>query len=74
MYALREALAIVCEEGLESLWSRHEACAKKLHEGLGTLGLEMYVSDPKKRTPTVSTIRVPEGVDWTRVTKYFMSK
>ncbi|XP_037797258.1 LOW QUALITY PROTEIN: serine--pyruvate aminotransferase-like [Penaeus monodon] len=73
VYALREALAIVCEEGLESLWSRHEACAKKLHEGLGTLGLEMYVSDPKKRTPTVSTIRVPEGVDWTRVTKYFMS-
>lgn len=74
VYALREALSIVCEEGLESLWARHAACARRLHEGLSALGLQLYISDPAKRTPTVTTIRVPEGVDWMEVTKYFMTK
>ncbi|XP_068248400.1 alanine--glyoxylate aminotransferase isoform X1 [Palaemon carinicauda] len=74
VYALREGLAIVCEEGLESLWKRHMACAQKLWDGLAALGLEMFISDASKRTPTVNTIRVPDGVDWTKVVKYFMSK
>ncbi|CAL4061092.1 unnamed protein product, partial [Meganyctiphanes norvegica] len=74
VYALREALAIVCDEGLESLLIRHKAAAERLWAGLAELGLEMYVSDVSKRLPTVNTIRVPEGIDWMRVTKYFMSK
>lgn len=73
VYALREALSLVCAEGLESLWARHAACAQRLHEGLASLGLQLFISDPAKRTPTVSTIRVPEGVDWMKVTKYFMA-
>ncbi|XP_045112123.1 alanine--glyoxylate aminotransferase-like isoform X2 [Portunus trituberculatus] len=74
VYALREALSLVCEEGLESLWTRHAACAQRLHDGLTALGLQLYISDPAKRTPTVTTIKVPEGVDWMSVTKYFMTK
>lgn len=74
MYALREALALVCAEGLESLWTRHATCAQRLYEGLASLGLHLFISDPAKRTPTVSTIQVPEGVDWMKVTKYFMTK
>ncbi|XP_063848148.1 alanine--glyoxylate aminotransferase-like isoform X3 [Scylla paramamosain] len=74
VYALREALALVCEESLESLWARHAACAQRLHEGLAALGLQLYISDPAKRVPTVTTIRVPEGMDWMKVTKYFMTK
>ncbi|KAG7172700.1 alanine--glyoxylate aminotransferase-like isoform X2 [Homarus americanus] len=74
VYALREALSMMCEEGLESLWSRHRSCAQKLYDGLADLGLQLFVDDPAKRTPTVTTICVPNGVDWTKVTKYFMSK
>ncbi|XP_076057048.1 alanine-glyoxylate aminotransferase isoform X2 [Oratosquilla oratoria] len=74
IYALREALAIACDEGLESLWNRHRLCSKKLSDGLANLGLEMFVSDPAKRVPTVNTIKVPEGVDFMKVIKHFMSK
>ncbi|XP_063848279.1 alanine--glyoxylate aminotransferase-like isoform X2 [Scylla paramamosain] len=74
VYALREALSLVCAEGLESLWARHAACAQRLHDGLTALNLQLFISDPAKRTPTVTTIKVPEGVDWMKVTKYFMNK
>lgn len=74
VYALREALSMVCEEGLHSLWSRHLYCAQKLYNGLNALGLQLFVADPSKRTPTVTTISVPDGVDWRKVTEYFMSK
>ena len=33
-YAMREALAIVAEEGLEPMWARHEAVHKQLWTGL----------------------------------------
>lgn len=29
-YAMREALAIVAEQGLESMWARHEAAHKQV--------------------------------------------
>lgn len=74
VYALREALSLVCEEGLDSLWHRHHTCAQQLYQGLSALGLQCYIPDPVKRSPTVTTITVPDGVDWMKVVKYFMSR
>lgn len=73
-YAMREALAIVAEEGLEAMWARHEAVHKQLWEGLGAMGLEPFVEDPKDRLCTVNTIKVPAGVDWAGVVKNAMDK
>ncbi len=42
--------------------------------GLTALGLELFVSDPSARLPTVTTIKVPQGVDWKAVVKYAMDK
>ena len=61
-YGLREALAIVCEEGLESLWARHAAAATRLWRGLDALGLQPYAS-PGDGLVTVNTIKVPASVD-----------
>lgn len=72
MYGLREGLAILSEEGLENCWRRHRLCADLLQEGVQKLGLEMFVSDPSARLPTVNTIKVPEGLDWKAVTEYCM--
>lgn len=62
-YGLREALAIVAEEGLENMWARHRKVAQHLWQGLGDLGLEPFVEKPEDRLITVNTIKVPEGVD-----------
>uniref|UniRef100_A0A6M2DD09 Alanine--glyoxylate aminotransferase n=1 Tax=Xenopsylla cheopis TaxID=163159 RepID=A0A6M2DD09_XENCH len=74
LYALREALLIACEEGLESMWHRHETAAKRLHKGLQNLGLELLVQDECSRLPNVTTIKVPPGVDWMKVCAYTMKK
>lgn len=57
-YAMREALAIVAEEGLEAAWARHEAAHKALWAGLSQLGLKPYVEKAEDRLVTVNTIKV----------------
>jgi alanine-glyoxylate transaminase/serine-glyoxylate transaminase/serine-pyruvate transaminase len=61
-YALREALRLVAEEGLEERWARHQANAELFWEGLAEIGLECHV-DREYRLPSLTTVRVPDGVD-----------
>jgi alanine-glyoxylate transaminase/serine-glyoxylate transaminase/serine-pyruvate transaminase len=61
-FALREALRLVHEEGLEVRFERHRANAKLLWEGLEALGLELAVP-LDHRLPTLTTVSIPEGVD-----------
>lgn len=61
-YALYEGLRLVAEEGLETRWQRHQRNARLLWDGLQTLGLEPHVAE-EHRLPTLTTVRVPDGVD-----------
>lgn len=72
LYGLREALAELCEEGLEALWLRHETCRKRLHEGLLQLGFELFVENPEHRLTTVTTIKVP-GPHWRDIIAHAMN-
>ena len=45
MYALREGLARLAEEGLEKSWSNHRSCVEMLWEGVEKLGLQLFVTD-----------------------------
>eukprot|EP00878_Enallax_costatus_P009509 GHUV01009937.1.p1 GENE.GHUV01009937.1~~GHUV01009937.1.p1 ORF type:complete len:239 (+),score=43.89 GHUV01009937.1:264-980(+) len=73
-YAMREALAIVGDEGLSAMWDRHLAAHEQLWQGLTELGLEPYVTNLTDRLVTVNTIKVPEGVDWAAVSADAMSE
>lgn len=65
-FALYEGLRMVCEEGLEKRWARHLENAQMLWAGLEDMGLELHV--PKAhRLPSLTTVRVPEGVDEAKV-------
>jgi alanine-glyoxylate transaminase/serine-glyoxylate transaminase/serine-pyruvate transaminase len=61
-YALREALRLIAEEGIENCWERHQKNVELLWEGLESLGLQMHV-EQAYRLPTLTTVRIPEGVD-----------
>lgn len=61
-YALREALRLVADEGLANCWQRHQRNVEYLWEGLEDLGLTLHVKR-ELRLPTLTTVRVPEGVD-----------
>jgi alanine-glyoxylate transaminase/serine-glyoxylate transaminase/serine-pyruvate transaminase len=62
VYALREGLRIVLEEGLEARWARHVHNHKALKAGLEALGLQ-YTADPANQLPQLNAVRIPAGVD-----------
>jgi alanine-glyoxylate transaminase/serine-glyoxylate transaminase/serine-pyruvate transaminase len=59
-YALREALAIVLEEGLDARISRHAQMHRRLRAGLEAMGLS-YI--PKHSLHTLNCINIPAGAD-----------
>lgn len=74
MYALREQLARIGEEGMVARWARHRAMAERtwrwVEEASDALGLELAVLAPEgSRSPTVTAVRVPPGLDPARVVR-----
>jgi alanine-glyoxylate transaminase/serine-glyoxylate transaminase/serine-pyruvate transaminase len=67
IYALREAMRIVMEEGLETRWARHRTNQLALIAGLEAMGLELLVKNPAERLPTVTAVMIPHGIDDCRV-------
>jgi alanine-glyoxylate transaminase/serine-glyoxylate transaminase/serine-pyruvate transaminase len=62
VYALREALAIVHEEGLEARWARHAVAHEALRGALSELGFERLAPDGEQLS-SLLCVRVPAGVD-----------
>jgi alanine-glyoxylate transaminase/serine-glyoxylate transaminase/serine-pyruvate transaminase len=61
-YALREALRMVAEEGLEERFARHRANAEVLWAGLEDLDISLLVPEENRLT-TLTTAVIPPGVD-----------
>ncbi len=66
VYALREALQIVLEEGLENRIARHHEMHLLLREGLEKLGLT-YI--PKNSLASLNCVATPEGIDEAAIRK-----
>ncbi|WNR45063.1 pyridoxal-phosphate-dependent aminotransferase family protein [Paenibacillus roseipurpureus] len=62
LYALREGLRIVLQEGLEARFQRHKKHEAALVAGLQAMGLTLY-GDPTCKLAVVTCIRIPAGVD-----------
>lgn len=62
VYALREGLRLVLEEGLEARFARHRRNHEALKAGLLALGME-YTAAEGHRLPQVNAVRIPAGVD-----------
>lgn len=61
-YALREALRMVAEEGLQARFDRHMENAKLLWDGLEEMDISMMVPE-EHRLSTLSTPMIPPGVN-----------
>jgi alanine-glyoxylate transaminase/serine-glyoxylate transaminase/serine-pyruvate transaminase len=61
--ALREALAIVQEEGLEPRWERHAKAHEALRSALAQLGFERIAPEGEQLHPLLA-VRIPKGVDY----------
>ena len=61
LYAMREALAMIDEEGgIEAVWARHEALAGAVHAAVGAWstpgGIDFQIPDPDHRSRAVTTV------------------
>lgn len=73
MFAMREALRIVLEEGLENRFKRHRKNHELLRDGLEGLGFEFLVPEPY-RLPMLNAVRIPVGVDEALVRKRLLDE
>ena len=72
-YALREALAIVKEEGLENRFARHRRNHLALVAGLEAMGMRMHVAE-EHRLWSLNTPRLPDGIIDTKVRKRMLDE
>lgn len=72
-YAFRQALLLLAEEGLEARWQRHRQNAQLLWQGLEELKLVPHVAK-EHRLPTLTTVRIPEGVDGGAIARQLMTE
>jgi alanine-glyoxylate transaminase/serine-glyoxylate transaminase/serine-pyruvate transaminase len=73
VYALREALVAVEEEGLEARWERHRVNHLALVDALGTLGLHL-LPPPAERLWSLNAVSVPDGIDEAGVRKRLLNE
>jgi alanine-glyoxylate transaminase/serine-glyoxylate transaminase/serine-pyruvate transaminase len=73
LYALREALTAVEEEGLAARWARHRRHHEALASGLAALGLEL-LPPASERLWTLNAVRVPAGVDEAAVRRALLTR
>lgn len=62
LYALREGLRLVLEEGLEARFARHREHEAALIAGIEGMGLNLY-GDPSCKMNVVTCIEIPSGID-----------
>jgi alanine-glyoxylate transaminase/serine-glyoxylate transaminase/serine-pyruvate transaminase len=74
IYAMREALRAVLEEGLEARWERHARNQQALIAGVEAMGLELFVSNAADRLVTVTAINIPAGIEDANVRRQLLDE
>jgi alanine-glyoxylate transaminase/serine-glyoxylate transaminase/serine-pyruvate transaminase len=75
LYGLREALAMLAEEGLENVFARHRRLAAGVRAAvLEGWRLALCARDPRSYSDTVSAILVPPGTDGAALIRHAFSR
>jgi len=61
LYGLDEAIRMLHEEGLDTVFARHERHAEAVRRAVRAWGLEILCRDPKYYSPVVTSVMMPEG-------------
>ena len=73
IYALREALRLVLEEGLETRWARHLRNHRALKAGLAAMGIGLATAEGHQ-LPELNALRIPPGADDAKTRKYLLDE
>ncbi|XP_071036264.1 alanine--glyoxylate aminotransferase isoform X2 [Parasteatoda tepidariorum] len=74
IYGLRESLSILAKETLVNCWERHKLCAQYLYNTLEEMGLVLFIRDEVYRLPSVTTVKIPAGIDGQHIVREMEEK
>lgn len=64
-YGLAEAVRLLETEGIEQVWRRHHRLAEATRRAVsvwsGNEGVEFFCTDPKRRSDSVTAVKMPDG-------------
>ena len=63
LYGLREALAMLQEEGLDQVFARHQRLAAATRAAVRAWGLEILCQEPSEYSPVLTAVLMPPGHD-----------
>ncbi|MGH8686325.1 MAG: pyridoxal-phosphate-dependent aminotransferase family protein [Burkholderiales bacterium] len=69
LYGLREALAMLEEEGLDNVFARHQRHAEATRRAVRAWGLEVLATNPAEYSGALTAVLMPPGHDADRVRK-----
>jgi alanine-glyoxylate transaminase/serine-glyoxylate transaminase/serine-pyruvate transaminase len=67
LYGLREAIAMLLEEGLEAVFARHARHAAATRAAVAAWGLEVLCRNPAEHSGSLTAVLMPEGHDADRL-------
>lgn len=63
LFGLREAIAMLDEEGLDNVFARHLRHAEATRRAAGAWGLEVLCKNPQEYSPSLTALMMPAGHD-----------
>jgi alanine-glyoxylate transaminase / serine-glyoxylate transaminase / serine-pyruvate transaminase len=72
LYGLREAIAMLEEEGLENVFARHRRHAEATRRAVRAWGLEILALNPAEYSASLTAVLLPAGQDADRVRKVIL--
>ncbi len=67
LFGLREAIAMLREEGLERVFARHQRHAEATRRAVRAWGLEVLSLNPAEHSPVLTAVMLPDGHDADRL-------
>ena len=74
LYGLREALAMLQEEGLENVFARHARHGEATRRAVRAWGLEILCQDPSEYSNSLTALVMPEGHDADHVRQVILER
>jgi alanine-glyoxylate transaminase / serine-glyoxylate transaminase / serine-pyruvate transaminase len=74
LFGLREAIAILLEEGLDNVFSRHQRLATATRAAVRAWGLEILCQNPSEYSPVLTAVMMPSGHDADEFRKVVLEK
>ncbi len=74
LYGLREAIAMLNEQGLEAVFARHARHAEATRAAVTAWGLEIVASDPREYSASLTAVLMPSGHDADALRKVILDR